>query len=93
MQVTHDYHGVPLWLMKEYLVDLGAVEVERAAVTDGPEESVMVAPDWSAVVRKAVPNHVGSLVIGGANVEFSGEEEALDAMFERLHWKTMRGGG
>ena len=28
MQVTHDYHGVPLWLMKEYLVDLGAEEVE-----------------------------------------------------------------
>ena len=28
VQVTHDYHGVPLWLMKEYLVDLGAEEVE-----------------------------------------------------------------
>ena len=62
-------------------------------MNDGPEESVMVAPDRSAIVRKAVPNHVGSLVIGGANVEFSGDEEALDAMFERLHWKTMRGGG
>ena len=23
MQVTHDYYGVPLWLMKDYLTQLG----------------------------------------------------------------------
>ncbi|MCE7986745.1 MAG: DUF1952 domain-containing protein [Caldilinea sp. CFX5] len=80
----HDYYGVPLWLMKEYLVDLGAVEVE---------ENCLVADGWQARVSKAEPNRIGSLVIGGATVEFTGDPAALEAMFKRLHWKTLRGGG
>lgn len=82
--IRHDYHGIPLWLMKEYLVDLGAVEVE---------ENVMVADGWQAKVSKAKPNRIGSLVIGGATVEFSGDAAALDVMLKQLHWKTLRGGG
>ncbi len=80
----HEYHGVPLWLMKEYLSDLGATEVE---------ENLMVGAGWQARLSKAEPNRIGSLVIGGAAAEFSGEETALAAMFEKLHWKTLRGGG
>jgi hypothetical protein len=26
---VHDYYGVPLWLMKSYLADLGAEEVAK----------------------------------------------------------------
>ena len=80
----HDYYGVPLWLMKEYLADLGATEVE---------ENVMTAEGWQARLSKAEPNRIGSLVIGGASVEFSGDEAALAAMFEKLQWKRLRGGG
>jgi hypothetical protein len=80
----HDYYGVPLWLMKEYLADLGAVETE---------ENVMAAAGWQARLSKAEPNRIGSLVIGGATVEFSGDEAALAEMFQKLHWKTLRGGG
>lgn len=82
--IRHDYYGVPLWLMKEYLRELGALEVE---------ENVLVAEGWRASVSKAQPKHIGSLVIGGATVEFSGDEAALAALFEKLHWKTLRGGG
>ena len=82
--IHHEYHGVPQWLMKEYLVDLGAVE---------QGENLMVADGWQAVVTKAEPNRIGSLVIGGAAVEFSGDQAVLDALFKKLHWKTLRGGG
>ncbi len=82
--IRHEYHGVPQWLMKEYLADLGAVE---------QSENLMVAEGWQAVVSKAEPNRIGSLVIGGAAVEFSGDQAALDTMFKKLHWKTLRGGG
>ena len=51
------------------------------------------ADGWQAKVRKAEPNRIGSLVIGGASVEFSGDTVALEAMFKQLHWKTLRGGG
>lgn len=81
---THDYYGVPDWLMKEYLTDLGAVEVE---------ENVVATNGWRAVIRKAAPRHIKSLVVGGATVDFSGNEAALQEMFKKLHWKTLRGGG
>ncbi|MCC6165949.1 MAG: DUF1952 domain-containing protein [Caldilineaceae bacterium] len=80
----HEYHGVPPWLMKEYLADLGGVEAE---------ENLLVGDGWRAVVSKAEPRRIGSLVVGGAAVEFSGDEAALAALFEKLHWKTLRGGG
>lgn len=80
----HDYYGVPLWLMKEYLADLGAVEVA---------ENQLVAAGWQATLSKATPNRIGSLVVGGTTVEFAGDAEALAAMFDKLHWKTLRGGG
>lgn len=81
---THDYYGVPLWLMKEYLGQLGARETA---------ENVMEAAEWRAYLRKADPRRIGSLSVGGTTVTFSGNEQALEAMFERLHWKTLRGGG
>ncbi|RIK38873.1 MAG: hypothetical protein DCC57_20580, partial [Chloroflexi bacterium] len=78
----HEYHGVPSWLMKEYLADLGGVETE---------ENLLVGDGWRAVVSKAEPRRIGSLVVGGAAVEFTGDEAALAALFEKLHWKTLRG--
>ena len=82
--IRNDYYGVPDWLMAEYLTDLGGTEAEKFVIEgDG----------WSARIGKAEPNRIGSLVIGGASVEFSGDEEALDALFDELHKKTLRGGG
>ncbi len=76
--------GVPLWLMKDYLVDLGATETA---------ENVMTGAGWQAVVRKNEPVRIGSLVVGRIEAEFSGDEAALSELLEKLHWKTMRGGG
>ena len=84
LEQTHDYYGVPLWLMKEYLGQLGAQEVA---------DNVMAAEHWRADLRKADPRRIGSLVVGGTTATFYGEKQALEAMFERLHWKTLRGGG
>ena len=77
-------YGVPIWLMKKYLADLGAVETE---------ENVMVGDGWQVAVRKSEPARIGSLVVGRIEAEFSGEPFVLEDLIERLHWKTMRGGG
>lgn len=85
--VTHDYYGVPDWLMQEYLTDLGASHAP------GGEGLALVADGWSARIRKAPLKRIGSLAVGGATVEFRGNPAALDALFAKLHWKTLRGGG
>jgi hypothetical protein len=82
--LRHDYYCVPDWLMADYLTDLGGVEVEK---------HVIEGDGWSAVIRKAEPKQIGSLEIGGATVEFRGDDGKLEAMLEKLHWKTLRGGG
>jgi len=77
-------YGVPLIVMKKYLRDLGAVE---------NKENVLVADGWQAVVNKGEPARIGSLVCGRIEVELSGDEAAIEALLEKLHWKTLRGGG
>lgn len=84
VQVEHDYYGVPLWLMKDYLVQLGGQEVNA---------DVMAGSGWRAELRKAARRSIGSLSVGGTTAVFSGEQADLDDLFERLHWKTLRGGG
>jgi hypothetical protein len=70
--------------MKRYLSDLGATETA---------ENVLMADTWQAVVRQSEPARIGSLVVGRIEVEFSGDETAMAALLEKLHWKTLRGGG
>ena len=77
-------YGVPIWLMKKYMADLGATETA---------ENLMTGKGWQAAIRKSEPARIGSLVVGRIEVELSGEQHVLDELVERLHWKTMRGGG
>jgi ribonucleotide monophosphatase NagD (HAD superfamily) len=77
-------YGIPQWLMKKYMVDLGAVEQEA---------DVMVGDGWRASVKQGEPARIGSLVVGRIQVDLEGEPQVLDDLLEKLHWKTMRGGG
>lgn len=77
-------YGIPLWLMKIYLTDLGGTEVET---------NRLVGDGWQAVVSKSEPARIGSLVVGRIAVEFTGDPPAIESLLERLHWKTLRGGG
>jgi len=80
----HDYYGIPIWMMKDYLTQLGGRE---------GAENVMEGAGWRAQLRKADLKHIGSLTIGGTTVIFSGEESTLATLFDQLHWKTLRAGG
>ncbi len=87
--VTHDYYGVPAWLMRDYLTDLGArVQAEGAA-----DVTPLLGDGWRAWVRKAPVKRIGALAVGGATVTFAGPQATLDELFPKLHRKTWRGGG
>ncbi|MCS6828902.1 MAG: DUF1952 domain-containing protein [Caldilinea sp.] len=84
VRVEHDYYGVPVWLMLEYLTQLGGRPTG---------ENRMEGDGWRAELRPAPRRQIGSLSVGGATVVFAGEQATLDALFEQLHRKTLRGGG
>lgn len=81
---VNDYYGVPVWLMKDYLVALGA-EVIGANVLCFEGCRVELAP--------APRKHVGSLEFGGSRVSFTGCAGKIQGVLDKLEWKTLRCGG
>ena len=77
-------YGLPLWLMKKYLTDLGGSETE---------ENVLVGDGWRAVVSKGEPHRIGSLVSGRIDVDITGDDEIVEPLLEKLDRKSLRGGG
>lgn len=77
-------YGVPLFLMRDYLARLGGVE---------QAEHRFAGEGWTATLEQAPWRQIGSLRVGGATLTLHGAPAVLDALRERLHWMTMRGGG
>lgn len=78
-----EIHAIPLWLLREYLEELGGTaESETHVVADG----------WTAALTKLEPRRVGSLRIGQVKIEFEGEPDALAQMQTQFYKKTMRAG-
>ena len=82
-QQLEETHSIPLWLLREYLEELGGTaESETRVVADG----------WTAVLTKLEPRRVGSLRVGQVKIEFTGEPDALAQLQTQFHKKTMRAG-
>ena len=83
--------GLPEWLIRKYLVELGAGE-EFVATDDGGS---MAGPDWTVEwTRRKVPLP-GSLGDGLTEFAmiFDGPEGAFEPLFENFMRKAQRGGG
>ena len=84
VEITRDVHGVPLWLLQEYLIELGGALRGKQHV-----EGV----GWKADFSKIEDYKIGSIVIGRVRLELSGEESKLQELMPNLEIKLMRGGG
>ena len=76
--------GVPFWLLREYLEELGGVAEGEAHVT---------GEGWTASLEKAPPHRIGSLVVGRVQWTLEGDEEIVGQLIPRLEMKLLRGGG
>lgn len=77
--------GVPLWLLREYLEELGgtALAADRVA-----------GPGWQVELTQIEPFQVGSLRVGQVRMDLSGDTQPLAALRAALGHKLMtRGGG
>lgn len=81
---THDIRGIPLWLLRDYLVDLGGV-----VQPDG----VVYGSGWQGRLEPLDDFRLGSLRVATVRMELSGEPEALDQLEGQLKYKLLRAGG
>lgn len=83
IEKTEETHSIPLWLLREYLEELGGT---------AENDTHLVGNGWTATLTKLEPRHVGSLRVGQVKIEFAGEPETLDQLKVQFHKKTMRAG-
>lgn len=77
------YQGIPLWLLREYLEELGG-EASSAELVQGE--------GWRASLATIEPFRIGSLVVGRVQMQLQGEPDAIARMRPALDQKTMRAG-
>jgi len=82
--IEREIRGVPLWLIREYLEELGGAARDDATIE---------GPGWSASLEQIEDFRIGSLVVGQVRVRLEGDEETLAALEPRLDDKLIRAGG
>ncbi|GAB4279333.1 MAG: hypothetical protein Kow0080_31550 [Candidatus Promineifilaceae bacterium] len=82
-QESRQIRGIPLWLLREYLEELGGTAVSDTCVQgDG----------WQITLAKMEPFAIGSLRVGQVMMEITGETAAIEKLMPDLEKKTMRAG-
>ncbi len=82
--IERQVHGVPVWLMREYLVEMGG---------QAQGDNRVIGNEWEAHFERVEDYKIGSLAIGRVRLEITGDEETLAALEPVLNLKLMRGGG
>ncbi len=82
--IERQVHGVPVWLMREYLVEMGG---------QAQGDNRVIGNGWEAHFERVEDYKIGSLAIGRVRLEITGDEETLAALEPVLNLKLMRGGG
>ena len=83
-QIEREVRGIPLWMILEYLVELGG----RAVGKDAAESDT-----WTAKLRQIEDFKIGSLEIGQVLLTIQGDEPPLAALNLKLDVKLLRAGG
>lgn len=82
--IVREMRGIPFFLLKEYLADMGGTEVDENHV-DGP--------GWNVTLTRMEPYRIGSLSVGQTEVKIEIEDALADAFMETFNLKTWRAGG
>ncbi len=76
--------GIPLWLMREYLVELNGQQVADDAVN---------GEGWQAHLTKVEDAQIGSLRVGRIHLALYGDAEVVQKLLPALEKKLVRAGG
>lgn len=84
MRIEREYHGVPLWVMRDYLIELGGTMIGEDCVRGG---------GWSATFREGEPVTLGVLRFGTIQGDFDGDAVVLNRVLAAFDLKMIRAGG
>jgi len=92
-EVSHQrvLRGIPRWLLRGYLEDLGA----RATDGDGADANhdLFVAESWRARLSQLEDYRIGSLKSGQVEMVITGEPDIVRSVVAALEPRLFRGGG
>jgi hypothetical protein len=81
--IVREMRGIPFFLLREYLQDLGGTAVAEDRVE---------GPGWSVDLERMEPFRLGSLEVGQSRLTIELDEEMADVFMERFELKTLRAG-
>jgi hypothetical protein len=83
--------GIPRWLLRGYLEDLGA----RVATVDGADadHDLLVAESWQARLSQLEDYRIGSLRSGQVEMVITGDPDVVRTVLVALEPRLFRGGG
>ena len=82
--IVHEMRGIPYFLLKEYLQELGGhLAGENLVIGDG----------WKVSLERMEPFRLGSLSVGQTRLTMELEDRIADDFRERFKKKTLRAGG
>lgn len=84
MHVEREYHGVPIWVLRDYLIDLGGKMITEACIS---------GEGWSATFLEGDPFPLGRFKLGTLHVAFEGDFAVLNRLLSAFDLKMLRAGG
>jgi len=81
---TRELRGIPLWLLKVYLGEIGGVE---------QEPDIILGPGWKIKLEQLDDFQVGSIRVGQVRLELEADPAVQTALNEALDKKLLRAGG
>lgn len=82
--IVNEMRGIPYFLLKEYLQELGGLPVD---------ENLIRGDGWSVRLERMDPFLLGSLEVGQTRLTMELEERVAEDFQERFFKKTLRAGG
>jgi hypothetical protein len=81
--ITREMRGIPFFLLKEYLVELGG-RLE--------EDDLVAGEGWRVRLTKMEPFKIFSIQVGQTLLEMELDEKVAEDFLERFAMKTLRAG-
>ncbi|HTP10911.1 MAG TPA: DUF1952 domain-containing protein [Anaerolineae bacterium] len=81
--IVREMRGIPLWLLREYLQELGGSVID---------DHFVQAADWSVHLIRLEPFRLGSLEVGQTRLEIEIDDVQADEFMTAFDKKTLRAG-